>query len=767
MDTHAYYAQLERPTMGFADRKPILPAATESLLGSNLGVDRDHEQLVEEAATDLSIKTDRTHHTIPDDGRPITITTGSKTTGKIFKTDNHSQTSLLIEYYEAGNSTNSGQKPSIRVKVHPSSKTSKNNGAHILLKQGHGVTKTSAPASTRRISLTSKPPRSTDVADDLSLSSAPYTSNKLPPVEIGVPDRSGHRSDSTISPELRYAEAPSDISSMPTDSMLGAQRSTLVSAPVQPLAPSDAGLPLTEDSTYNQAVTVDTTALKPPVMPQERNLSSERLTQKVIEKLSNRPKDTITPERVKKQRLSGSLGREVAAGSPSHPTRSTTKSHKDDDSMLSVSDPSVLTNSAVYPNAKAYDQRSSKSAISNNSIQNNPKLLQTVEDAIKRLILPELKEIKKDQRHASHRSKYDKDYSDLSTSSASLDKTSRRVSSGSKSRRRTSKGEDGSGSKRRKSGHRDSYGYDSLSDEDSRRHSVSSVSDHKQKSKHRTRHDQDVSSRTLEHNQSEESLDHRRRKRRSRSRSSRSGSIAESEEAFAKHKIPPMPMQSEIGSELTRSSLLSSNTTDSYTPTQHNVREVTRGGHAIVAPSPPTPTTRSKDTQNTLGMHHGNFSEHNLSTNKFAQEQSDNDGTLSPELNRYSYDNESLEDAERMRQYERNLHTQHPIRRGLSPIQSVASYTTTTEPHRNSMIHPKSIDSFASTRRAQDALKREVSLNSLTSTSPDFRSRNRPHGISLENRSEIMGQHGVGPVVSADSRNREGSYNVSQNSRNL
>lgn len=749
--------------MGFAGRKPILPAATESLLGSNLDAEHEYSQPVEEVATDLSVKTDRTHHTIPDDGRPITITTGNRTTGKIFKTDNHSQTSLLIEYFEAGNSNNPGQKPSIRVKVHPS-KASRNNSAHILLKQGHGVTQDSVPTSTRKISLLSKSPRPVAGLNDAAVPSVPDIPNHSSTVETEVDNRPGHGSDPTTSPGLRYAEATSDISSMPPDSMLGAQRSTLVSASIQPLAPSDPGLPTMEDSTYNQAVTMDTTALKPPAVPQERNLSSERLTQKVIEKLSNRPRDIATPERSRNQRLSSSAGREVTTGLSSHPTRVTAgtgRAYKDDDSMLSVSAPSMLSNSAVYPDGKAYDQRSSKSIVSNNSLQNNPKLLQTVEDVIKRLILPELKEIKKDQRHATHRSKYDKDHSDLSTSTASLDKTTRRVSSGSKSRRRTSK--DAGSTPRRRSDYRDSYGYDSLSDGESYKYSVSSVSDHKQRRRHKDHYTRDLPGPVLELKQSEGSVDLQRRKRRSRSRSSKSASIAESDEAFTKHKLPLMPMQSEIGSELTRSSLLSSNTTGSSAPTQREVREVTRGSQAMFQPSV---ATQSENTSNMLGMHHGNFSEHNLSTNKFAHEQSDNEGTVSPEVNRYQFDNELLEDPERMRQYERNLHTQHPIRRGLSPIQSVASYTT-TEPHRNFMIHPKSIDSFASTRRGQDALMREVSLNSLASASPDFKIRDRPQGISLENRSEIMEQHGLGPAVPLEPSSRGASHDFSRDSQDV
>ena len=106
--------------------------------------------------------------------------------------------------------------------------------------------------------------------------------------------------------------------------------------------------------------------------------------------------------------------------------------------------------------------------------------------------------------------------------------------------------------------------------------------------------------------------------------------------------------------------------------------------------------------------------------------------TLSPETEHYhSFSAEEvLEDPDRMRQYERNLHQQHPIRRGLSPIQSVASYQT-TEPNRNSMLR-RSVDSFASTKKRQQQLKGEVSISSFTSASPDPK-KTRPQGINLEN----------------------------------
>ena len=101
---------------------------------------------------------------------------------------------------------------------------------------------------------------------------------------------------------------------------------------------------------------------------------------------------------------------------------------------------------------------------------------------------------------------------------------------------------------------------------------------------------------------------------------------------------------------------------------------------------------------------------------------------------------ELLTDPERVRKYESNLHHQHPIRRGLSPIQSVASYQT-TEPNRNSVLQPRSSESLNSLK-AKRRLNSERSVDSFSpALSTDVAASKRPHGMSLENRSEIMASH--------------------------
>ena len=102
--------------MGVVTQRPTLPAPTDSLIEST-----EESNTPTDLATDLSRQTDKSSHTIPEDGTPITLPTGRKrsTSGKLTQSS-HSQTSLLIEYFEAGTGQNVKSRPSVRVKVHPS-----------------------------------------------------------------------------------------------------------------------------------------------------------------------------------------------------------------------------------------------------------------------------------------------------------------------------------------------------------------------------------------------------------------------------------------------------------------------------------------------------------------------------------------------------------------------------------------------------------------------------------------------------------------------
>ncbi|ETN45365.1 uncharacterized protein HMPREF1541_09196 [Cyphellophora europaea CBS 101466] len=714
--------------MGIGDRRLPLPAATDSLIDSA----GDESPVEQDLATDLSRRSDATHHTVPDDGTPITIpTTLKRSAGHRKNTAQQSQASLLIEYFESNSDPE--RRPSIRVRVAPS----RSKQASRTRSQEALPTKT--PSQSHRVPLRSL----SDESSELFPMATQRLSRPFEP-EFHQASEISALSDS---PPLRFNNVPeSDISSMPADSMLG--------------VPGPA-------ADFSRAEMSEKENLKPPVLPADRNVSAERLTQKVKEKLASRPRTVVTKP-TSSERSRSSVSREVEGG---HARRRAVK-NIEEDSMTGTGS-SLVSGSMLSAEHKSHDQRSVKSGQSQVSI-NNPKLLQTVEDAIRRLILPELKEIKKDQRHGSRRRT--KEYpSDLSESSLSREEISRRRSSGSKSRRKSS-GKDhssrriSSGSKRHeRERHQKSLEYESPS-ENSYRHSESisslSVEDdskaQKARKSHRTRDatagalaGAALTAAALKHHDSGSSLDHReKRKKRSKSRSTRTESIAEDEDVdvFHKHNVPAMPMRSEIDSEVTRSSLLSSNTNGTLTPTRREVRQVVHGSpNELRSPTSATPSRTPVEKEKSspeksplpprtgLGMHHGNFSEQDLAATREGHDQDDegddDEAGFSPS---YGLIGHGLLDPERAKAYERNLHHQHPIRRGLSPIQSVASYAT-TEPNRTSLVHPRSQETLSSHRGAQQDDISEASFSSANSI--DAAKGYRPHGLSLENRSEIMRPH--------------------------
>jgi hypothetical protein len=95
-----------------AQQRPPLPAPTEP-------TDVDDTDV----ATNVSRRTDQTSFSIPEDGTPITISTHkltSKEGPRLRHGRNKSQTSLLIEYFEATKDDKAKNRPSVRVKVTPS-----------------------------------------------------------------------------------------------------------------------------------------------------------------------------------------------------------------------------------------------------------------------------------------------------------------------------------------------------------------------------------------------------------------------------------------------------------------------------------------------------------------------------------------------------------------------------------------------------------------------------------------------------------------------
>ena len=731
--------------MGFSSRRPILPAPTESLVDGS--ADEASPSIDLDIGTDLSRRSEKTSQTIPDDGSPITITTASKhKSGKLTKTSHQSQTSLLIEYFEEGKKSESGQRrPSLRVRYTPS-RSRKNNEkgeGHILVTEESPTAR--RPSISHHISLGGNDTLAPNVIDG-SISSLETASDLRPRVPVEIEVLHHHDSDrSILSPplETRSAIPESEISSMPAESSLGPN-----------MAPSSVSI--------GRGMAAEGSSLKPPIIPTERNLSNERITQKVIEKLSNKPRVSSSGKRHHSSHSGSrsSVSREVETTN-TEPRIRVTKT-VDDDSIPSATGSSLISGSHLSADPRGADQRSVRSGGSNISITNNPKLLQTVEDAIRRLILPELNELRRDQKHSRSRSEKHSHPSDISSSSVSREERTRRKSSGSKSKRRSSREADTSlPSEPRTHRRRRTADYDSTSEqsyEPSESHD--SIRDEKRSHKHKSHRSRDVAAgalggaaltaAALKSHDSGSSLEYseHRRRRRSKSRSSRTMNAIEKEDVFEKHHVPPMPFVSETGTDLTRSSLKSSNDGRAETPTRREVREVVRGSPLELSSptSQTTPTGSGADLKRGLGTHHGNFSEHDLSAHDVSSRRDTlEEGTLgksrhSDELDFATHGFAALTDPERARQYEGNLHQQHPIRRGLSPIQSVASYAT-TEPNRNSMMQPRSSESLHSPGK-QHRLPDQMSVSSHSSApSVDLTRTKRPHGMSLESRSEVMVPH--------------------------
>lgn len=206
-----------------------MPAPTESLIES-----AEENNTPTDISTDLSRQTNKSSHTIPDDGTPITIPTGRKrsASGKVTKSS-QSQTSLLIEYFEAGDGQSVKSRPSVRVKVHPSGsrKNKDKQEGEVVVTKSHGNRTSSF---SRRISLGTDSPGHPVGAGSVSSLDSEFAPDRGIEIEV-LPREGSELSGTSVSREARYIVPTSDISSMPADSMLGES----TSAPVAPMGQGD------------------------------------------------------------------------------------------------------------------------------------------------------------------------------------------------------------------------------------------------------------------------------------------------------------------------------------------------------------------------------------------------------------------------------------------------------------------------------------------------------------------------------------------------
>ncbi|KAI9809565.1 MAG: hypothetical protein M1826_003815 [Phylliscum demangeonii] len=557
---------------------PPLPAPTDSTSAPGNSV------VGTDVATDLSRHTDRTSYSIPDDGSPVTISTRRRRSDRDKDKDrdgrltrsHHSQTSLLIEYFEGGKGRSSAPaRPSVRVKVTPSAaRKIKDTSEHIQITE---TGKARQPSYSKRIALSSR--GALDVADDQSRSTTTTEDDSAlaasrPPIQVEVMRvDDGSEASARSSPRhARYVQPnPSEISSMPPDSFLEVKaRERTPRRRRSRSLERDQAL-----ATTAPATTSTTDHLKTPARRRSRSLSRERITQRVIEKIGAKVKGmgAPAPKRLSTSR-SGSGTKEHV--DPLRSSRRRSSKSRRDDELASAAESSLATHSQLSHTTRSGDQYSVRSTTSKSSLT-NPRLLETVEDAIRRLILPELNALKHEQTTQRNRSVYEdriRDSVPSTASSATRDDSRRRRSTnppnvkakgaareddrghatavGDATRvrreRRTSRGVTGSPPESRY--HREGSA-DTVTD--------GRVRGKRSKDRHglaETAASGALTAAALRHHDSRSSVDRADGgKRRSRSRS-RSASRAEDVLL-----LPPMPLSSDVnGSELTRDSILTART---------------------------------------------------------------------------------------------------------------------------------------------------------------------------------------------------------------
>ncbi|RAL64450.1 hypothetical protein DID88_001926 [Monilinia fructigena] len=450
----------------------------------------------------------------------------------------------------------------------------------------------------------------------------------------------------------------SDISSMPADSFLDGQSPERKRS--RSLTRGDA---LISDAASGLAASAASEKLRTPSRRRSRSLSRERIVaQKAMEKVRG-----DRSEHRRKQRRSPSRsasGDKPTEGIKSQRRRSSRS--QAEESLMSGAD-SGLLDSQVSRNS-GY---SARSGASKNSSINNPKLLETVEDAIRRLILPELSALKRESSKRTERR-------------SSVGSGISSVSGG--PRVTLNDGEVLSGKSRR------DRNVDRVRDSDSPRSfdrddsEEATMQDEKAKKK---------KSRGLETAALGAGVDEKKERRRRRKNHSRGnslgGELSPTEERGGLDLAPPMPLMSAINpSDITRTSILSaeserphSASSQRKTPVQELVAR-----KEVTSPASRTPTRTPINLQHGLVSEEQNGGHSNAVKAGLAGAATGAAGLAA--LNHHNQqdipddeDSELLEAEPQHPYYQNTQEVPPPLRyvpygherRGLSPIQSVSGYT--------------------------------------------------------------------------------------------
>jgi hypothetical protein len=751
--------------MGVNTRRPILPAPTESIIDTT-----GESATGTDLATDISRRTDKTSYSIPDDGSPITVPTRRQRDRdeKLSRSHHDSHTSLLIEYFEGGKgSSGVVSRPSVRVRVTPSSARKSRDKKdrdrfQITETSGSGSRK---PSYTHRISLPSASSNQKHIesgaADDQSIDSNSAEeegrhSSRREAVDIEFVNR-GDSEMSALSQDTRYMPTASEVSSMPPDSMINA---------------SSAGPRRKRSQSMERgSPDEDKGLLKTPHRQRSRSLSTERIAHRVAEKLTGPPQEASSGKHRSK------TSKEYLEAEPKTSRR---RKHKYAEEDIISPESSLLSTSGVSSNHKS-DQYSIRSGASKSSI-NNPKLLETVEDAIRRLILPELKELKKDQKVMTNKNKFDRDMAtSYSSGTSSRDELGRRLSKHASApdvmkpkvvlnksskdegivlsaesaprnnERKSSKSSEASDLAVRWANRPDFTEQDKI-----RRQRSKGLRD----AHAAARVGSALTAASLKHHDSNSSLGRKERRRNSGSRKSGSRKSTESmkynetELVFQKHNVAPMPMHSEMDSELTRTSLLSERTA-SPTPEKSSYFDIARGSpRQAVSPASRTPTRNSVDSRHELGMRHGNQSRHNISVHSASdrdlRRQSQSPGTDGGDWAIAAAAAANLLDVAHPGHNTDDYYHDQTAGRGLSPIQSIASDHTDTH-HGHYSAHD---EQHADGKREMEP---RLSIESLSSAPSTNLARSTRLGTSPQSQSGLFKQHSQDSPGLGYEHSRQGS----------
>ncbi|KAL2023799.1 hypothetical protein VTK56DRAFT_1066 [Thermocarpiscus australiensis] len=678
---------------------PPLPAPTET---NSTALTADPS----EVSTDLSKPgDDKSSYSLPDDGTPVTIKTGHRSS--------KSQTSLLIQYFEggkAGSGSGSGEqrKPSVRVLLTPSSKHKSKSGSdrdriEIMQTRSRKVSLSRRSAARGDGEALSAP--SGDVEDASSYASATEESTvSRNPIDIEV-DRSGNvrrrRPASPLIPAADSSKASyqpgtmSEISAIPTDSFLDGS-GPATSFRMSEVKSSRSRSPSrTGDYLAGAAVGLGAAAAADKL----RGKSREGRDREKVVVSKSRDREKERKHRSSKSRTSSTTKEDRYAERSRSPRRRSSKGHPD--ALVSGADSSVVS-SALSPSHRSMDQHSIRSGTSKASSINNPKLLETVEDAIRRLILPELNALKREQ--SRHRSRRDSITSSTTTGSRDEYASDRRRSAGTDKNIATPR--------------------DSMRSKESRdREARNELDDSSAVSQDSVEDDHDLDDTPVRStdrlkaaatnaafgaaavaaheslNSPSDDKQRSRRRRRAEMRARVSDQAPEDEDSeLLSPPAPPMPLMSDVNpSDVTRASILTAESDRPHSASEEltPVRDLGRD-----QPSPastPTPT-RTPVTLQALGTQHANVSHGDLkalprqrtgeldeyvideygkkvpsrAAKRYEEEEEyDDSGSVPAYAPQSPYDYYSTQDVPPPLKYV----PYQPERRGLSPIPSVSGYT--------------------------------------------------------------------------------------------